>query len=108
MEYFDDRSHFRWNFIALPGEQAKAPPQPFRYDRRISGYGAKFRNARSAALLSEASAETPQQALARIEFPQDVVDRISQLIVPGSTLIVSDQTLDEETGEGTNFIVVTR
>jgi hypothetical protein len=36
-----------------------------------------------------------------------VIEQISQLIVPGSSLIVSDQGLGEETGEGTNFIVVT-
>ena len=52
--------------------------------------------------------ETPQQALARIEIPQDVIDQISQLIVPGSSLVVSDQGLGPETGSGTDFIVVTR
>jgi hypothetical protein len=36
-----------------------------------------------------------------------VIARISELIVPGSSLIVSDEGLGEETGEGTNFIVVT-
>jgi hypothetical protein len=29
-------------------------------------------------------------------------------MVPGSSLIVSDQGLGDETGDGTNFIVVTR
>jgi hypothetical protein len=37
-----------------------------------------------------------------------VIDRISQLIVPGSSLVISDQGLGDETGEGTDFIVVTR
>ena len=52
--------------------------------------------------------ETPQEALARIEIPQDVIDQISQLIVPGSSLVVSDQGLGPETGSGTDFIVVER
>ena len=52
--------------------------------------------------------ETPQEALARIEIPQDVIDQISQLIVPGSSLVVSDQGLGPETGRGTDFIVITR
>src|SRR5579863_3339314 len=51
--------------------------------------------------------QTPQQALARIEIPQDVIDQISALIVPGSSLVVSDLGLGEETGEGTDFVVVT-
>ena len=67
----------------------------------------KRNNARAGKPTSDAPTETPQQALARLEIPHDVLDQISQLIVPGSSLIVSDQGLGEETGEGTNFIVVT-
>ena len=52
--------------------------------------------------------QTPAEALARIEIPQDIVARISELMVPGSSLIVSDQGLGDETGEGTDFIVVSR
>ena len=52
--------------------------------------------------------QTPEQALARIDIPQDAIDYISQLMVPGSSLIVSDHGLGDETGEGTDFIVVTR
>jgi hypothetical protein len=52
--------------------------------------------------------QTPQQALARIEIPQDIIDRISDLIIPGSSLIISDQGLGGETGEGTDFIVTMR
>ena len=58
--------------------------------------------------MDVAPPQTPHEALARIEIPQDVVERISALIVPGSSLVVSDQGLGEETGEGTDFIVVTR
>jgi hypothetical protein len=50
--------------------------------------------------------ESPAEALARIEIPQDTIDRISQMIVPGSSLMLSDQGLGDETGEGTNFVVV--
>jgi hypothetical protein len=53
-------------------------------------------------------AETPQDALARIQIPQDVIEQISALMVPGSSLVVSDHGLGSETGEGTDFIVITR
>jgi hypothetical protein len=47
--------------------------------------------------------------LDRIEIPQDVVDRISYYMVPGSSLIVADQGLNSgETGLYTDFIVVTK
>jgi hypothetical protein len=52
--------------------------------------------------------QTPAQVLARIEIPADVSEAIAQMIGPGASLIVSDQGLGDETGEGTDFIVVTR
>jgi len=51
---------------------------------------------------------TPEEVLARIQIPQEVIDQISQLMVPGSSLVVSDQGLGSETGVHTDFIVVTR
>jgi hypothetical protein len=46
--------------------------------------------------------------LERIDIPQDVVDRIAQLLTPGSSLIVSDHGISRETGKDTDFIVLTR
>jgi hypothetical protein len=37
-----------------------------------------------------------------------VIERISELMVAGSSLVVSDHDLGDETGQGTDFIVVTR
>jgi lipoprotein-anchoring transpeptidase ErfK/SrfK len=104
MDYLNDGSSFRWNVISMPSEQAK-PTRLALYDWSFGKYG-KRQEARVGKVASSASVETPQQALARIQIPQDVIDQISHLIVPGSSLIISDQGLGEETGEGTNFIVV--
>ena len=103
LEYADDRASFRWNVISLPAEQTARQAER-RFDKVGGVKRETMRNAKSPDLRLE---ETPQQALARIEIPQDVIDQISHLIVPGSSLIVSDQGLGEETGEGTNFIIVT-
>jgi hypothetical protein len=46
--------------------------------------------------------------LERIDIPQDVVDRITQLLTPGSSLIISDHGISRETGKDTDFIVLTR
>jgi hypothetical protein len=54
---------------------------------------------------------TPDQAnaaLNRIEIPQDAVDRIAQLLTSGSSLIISDHGISGETGQDTDFIVLTR
>jgi hypothetical protein len=52
------------------------------------------------------SPDKANAALDRIEIPQDAVERISELLTPGSSLIVSDYGISEETGKDTDFIVV--
>jgi lipoprotein-anchoring transpeptidase ErfK/SrfK len=96
----DDNTSFRWNVMSMPGggsapvkkaekgkdkgKKAEAPPPP-------------------AAHASDAT-----DALKRVAIPQDALDRISQLMSPGASLIISDKGLGGETGKGTDFIVLTR
>jgi hypothetical protein len=54
------------------------------------------------------SPDKANAALDRIEIPQDVVERISELLTPGSSLIVSDYAISGETGKDTDFIVESR
>jgi hypothetical protein len=42
----------------------------------------------------------------RIVIPPDLSERISGMIVPRSSLIVSDEPLSPETGKGTDFVIV--
>jgi hypothetical protein len=106
LDYLPDHSSLRWTVVSLPGTASKVVER-WTYARDLYGRIRRVRVEERAA-VSAPPPETPQQALARIEIPQDVIDQISQLIVPGSSLIVSDQGLGSETGEGTDFIVVTR
>jgi hypothetical protein len=46
-------------------------------------------------------------ALDRIEIPQDAMERISELLTPGSSLILSDYGFSSETGPYTDFVVLT-
>jgi hypothetical protein len=109
LDYLDDGSTLRWNIISLPGEQIQ-DARRVEYEKKFGKAAAERRRDERAAKppLVPPPPQTPQQALVRIEIPQDVIDRISQLIVPGSSLVISDQGLGDETGEGTDFIVVTR
>ena len=109
MEYLDDHTTFRWNVVSLPGE----PPKPARNSENDRRYEKSARARRRGEEEAKPAGElpppqTPAEALARIDIPQDAIDHISQLMVPGSSLVVSDQGLGDETGEGTDFIVVTR
>jgi L,D-transpeptidase catalytic domain len=103
--YLPDGTTFRWDVVSAPGVPPKAKPVEVK-DR----YGRVVRREQAAEKQSGPlpPPQTPAEALARLEIQQDVVDRISAMMVPGSSLIVSDQGLGEETGEGTDFIVVSR
>jgi L,D-transpeptidase catalytic domain len=110
MNYLDDHSTFRWTVVSLPGETPK-PSRNVDNERRYDRYGRVIKRrgeGEARAVGDPQPSQTPAEALARIEIPQDAIDYISQMMVPGSSLIVSDQGLGGETGEGTDFIVVTR
>jgi peptidoglycan hydrolase-like protein with peptidoglycan-binding domain len=47
-------------------------------------------------------------ALARIKIPENVRAYIEERLMPGSSLIISDNGSSHETGEGTDFIVLTK
>ena len=64
--------------------------------------GLAKQTALSAPLPDKANA-----ALDRIEIPQDTVERISELLTPATSLIISDNGFSPETGNDTDFIVVT-
>ena len=49
-----------------------------------------------------------QRSMNRIVIPQDVRQRISDLLAEGSSLTISDLGLGQETGSGTDFVTITR
>jgi L,D-transpeptidase catalytic domain len=108
LDYMPDHSTFRWNVVTLPPEAAKGE-QHWRYVRDAWGNRKRELVEEPATEPTQRPPATPQQALARIQIPQDVIDLVSELIVPGSSLVVSDHDLGEETDpSGTDFIVITR
>jgi len=106
LDYLPDHSTFHWTVTTVPGTASKIVER-WKYVRDVYGRPHRIR-VQERVEEPLPPPETPQEALARIEIPQDIIDQISRLIVPGSSLIVSDQGLGPETGSGTDFIVVTR
>src|SRR6516164_1578246 len=96
----------RWNVVSLPGE----PPKRVRYveERRDRHGRVRRREIEEERASDTPPPQSPAQVLARIEVSPEVSEAIAQMIGPGSALIVSDQGLGDETGEGTDFDVVTR
>jgi hypothetical protein len=105
LSYLPDGATMRWNVMSLPGAESKVTRN--EPNEKVAR-GKRKRETAAQPIINPPPLQAPQDALARIEIPQDVIDQISALIVPGSSLIVSDQGLGGETGEGTDFIVVTR
>jgi len=102
-ELKDDGMAMRWWVISVPAS-GQAPAS----SRKVSRAS---RNESEPMLLGASGPpSTPAEALERIELPQEARDRISQLVSPGSTLIVSDHGHNREMRENgtTDFIVLTR
>jgi hypothetical protein len=102
-----DRTALRWTVVSLPGDPPAKPVRKAENDSRDDRH-TRGRRRDGDDEKSETPPQNPAAVLARIDIPQETIDYISLLMIPGSSLVVSDQGLGEETGEGTDFIVVTR
>jgi len=49
-----------------------------------------------------------QRTMGRIAIPEDARRRINDLLTEGSSLIISDMGIGQETGDGTDFVTITR
>ena len=90
----DDNTTLRWNVMSMPGG-ASAPAKKAEKGKKVE-----------VAVTTPASNAT--DALNRVNIPQDAIERISRLMSPGASLIISDKGISGETGKGTDFIVLTR
>jgi lipoprotein-anchoring transpeptidase ErfK/SrfK len=58
------------------------------------------------SVVSASPKTSAAAALDRITIPPEAMERVSELMSAGSSLIISDQGLGSETGPGTDFVVV--
>jgi lipoprotein-anchoring transpeptidase ErfK/SrfK len=93
----DDNTTLRWNVVSMPG----ARPEPVKKS-------AKGKRLEPPAAPVVGPASNASEALGRVTIPPDALERISELMSPGASLIISDKGLGSETGKGTDFIVLTR
>jgi hypothetical protein len=95
----DDNTTLRWNVVSMPG----AGSAPVKVKKSVKG-----KHVEPAAAPVVAPPSNATEALDRVTIPQDALERISELMSPGASLIISDKGLGGETGKGTDFIVLTR
>jgi lipoprotein-anchoring transpeptidase ErfK/SrfK len=87
----NDDDSMRWSVVTVPTGWI-----------RSSGRGA------GAELASVGKPSSAAEALDRVTIPREAIDRISELMSTGASLIISDEGLGPETGTGTDFTVITR
>ena len=101
MEFQNVGAAMRWTVVSMPEGL-----------HRMSRGSAKQREAPAKQIiestLSVPSSDKANTALDRIELPLDVVERISELLTPASSLVISDYGISHETRKDTDFIVVTQ
>jgi len=98
MDFQNEGAPIRWTVVSIPEKSSLNQGTPSKLHKG------------PAKRTIETILPTPDKAnaaLDRIEIPQDAVDRISELLTPGSSLIVSDYGISHETGRDTDFIVLT-
>jgi hypothetical protein len=97
MEQTDGETNMRWSVVSLDGGRSRGgvvePQGPAR--------GAHGRD--DEPILTDPG--NAKIALDRIVIPQDVLDRIPGM-APRSSLIITDEALSSETGNGTDFVVL--
>jgi hypothetical protein len=92
----------RWGVVSLyADEDSKAAAEPAAV--RTPPRKGEPRRSIEATPADIAGAKA---ALDRIAIPHEALQRISDVVLPGSSLIVSDEGLSIETGKDTDFVVV--
>ena len=98
MGFTADGGAMRWNLISYPHEHGL-----------VTEYQPRSRRSKEPPKVVQSKPpSTAAQALDRIQMPPEAVERIAELLSPGSSLVISDEGLGRETGRMTEFIVLTR
>jgi lipoprotein-anchoring transpeptidase ErfK/SrfK len=95
LSFNDDNTTLRWNVMSMPGG-GSAPVKKAEKGKKVE------------VAVPTMPTSNATDALNRVTIPQDAIDRISRLMSPGASLIISDKGISGETGKGTDFIVLTR
>ncbi len=88
-------AEMRWNVVAMYADPVNIPPAQSQPARGRKNAGANPTDVAAA-----------EAALDRISIPKEALERISEVVLPGSSLIISDEAISRETGKDTDFVVV--
>ncbi len=101
LDYANDaKTELNWNAISIPASSAK-PDTRTRLEKL---------KAKSQPLVPEPVAavrQTPEAALERVAMDDSVRQQVVDAMKPGSSVIITDHGISNETGQYTDFIVLT-
>ena len=97
LDFANGGADLRWSAVSMDSNPDMGQLSQFRKSRRHDGHNAE---------PAPPDAGPASAALDRIEIPRDIVDHISEIISPGSSLIISDEGMSPETGEETDFVIL--
>lgn len=97
LDYTKEGADLRWSVVSMYSNLGK-------HDRNANGGRRRRGDRRDLPMGTDVS--SARAALERIAIPQDAIDRISELVSPGSSLIISDEGMSTETGTGTDFVIL--
>jgi hypothetical protein len=92
-----NNAEVRWSVVSMYKSPDSAAPAA-----QAKRGKAEARNTEAAP----ADVAGAKAALDRIAIPRDALDRISDVVLPGSSLIISDEGASIETGKDTDFVVL--
>jgi hypothetical protein len=86
----DGGKEMKWNVFSIPTHAATEPEARKKSSRKVADISEKT--------VIPAEPQTAASALERVDIPKDAAERLT----------ISDYGISEETGEGTDFVILTR
>lgn len=111
MDFQSGGAAMSWTVMSVPSSSRMSMAEvPLRGSLKPRSVGGRSqpRPAAGTDSLPVSLSPTPSEALERVNIPKDAADRISEMMSPGASLIISDNGIGGETGQDTDFIVLTR
>lgn len=100
IDYTAEKTAMQWSVVSVPHD-------PNRVKKSKTDKSAKKRAAEEVASVDLRS-QTAAAALERITIPEETREQIADVMKPGSSVVISDLPIGNETGEYTDFIVPIR
>ena len=113
LNHLGTSGEMRWSVVAMYPNPTNVEPPPPEPPRRVSARypdGVQPQPPRRVTARNAEAAPTnvaaAKAAFDRIVFSQEALDVISDVVLAGSSLIISDEGPSRETGKDTDFVVV--